>query len=125
LRAALEAIALQSGDVITRMAEESQHDIQELRADGGAANNAALMQIQAQVIGRPVRVSARTESTALGAAYMAGLQAGIWHDEGQFKDLWRASATYRPTLSEPERDALVAGWQQAIAQARHRIDPDA
>ena len=117
-RATLEAIALQSRDVVETMQQESGVELQELRADGGATANALLMQTQADLLGIPVVVPAVTETTALGAAYLAGLGVGFWPDAAAVAAQWRVARRYEPQISADERESRYATWQRAVERAR-------
>ncbi|MBA2331242.1 MAG: glycerol kinase GlpK [Actinobacteria bacterium] len=110
VRAALEAIAFQTNDVLAAMAL----DVDLLRADGGAAANGFLLQFQADVARVPVEVPAEREATALGAAALAGLGAGMWADTSEFEASWRRATRYEPELEEAEAKRLVAGWHDAV-----------
>jgi len=118
VRAALESIALQTRDVLEVMEAESGIAFPELRADGGAARNNLLMQIQADVLGRPVLRPAVTETTALGAAYLAGLGVGLWKDMDQVGRHWRLDRRFEPAMSEEWRQELYHGWQRAVERVR-------
>ena len=118
VRATLEAIALQSRDVAETMQQESGVGLRELRADGGAVANSLLMQTQADLLGIPVVVPVVTETTALGAAYLAGLGVGFWPDADAVASQWRVAARYEPQISSDERDSRYATWQRAVARAR-------
>ena len=117
-RATLEAIALQSRDVVETMQQESGVALQELRADGGAVANALLMQTQADLLGIPVVVPAVAETTALGAAYLAGLGVGFWPDAAAVAAQWRVARRYEPQISADERESRYATWQRAVERAR-------
>jgi glycerol kinase len=117
-RATLNAIALQSKDVLDAMHDDSGIKLSALRVDGGAAKNSLLMQIQADVLGVPVQRPAVTETTALGAAYLAGLAVGFWPDVDTLAAQWSIERTFEPRMSQAERDDLIAGWQRAIARAK-------
>jgi glycerol kinase len=117
-RAALEAICYQSRDLLEAMASDSGIRLQALRADGGAAANDLLMQLQADLLGVPVQRPAVTETTALGAAYLAGLAVGFWSNLEEVAAQWRVDAEFAPTLSADQRDALQAGWRRAVERAR-------
>ena len=106
-RATLEAIALQTRDVVETMQQESGVALQELRADGGAVANALLMQTQADLLGIPVVVPAVTETTALGAAYLAGLGVGFWPDAAAVAAQWRVARRYEPQISADERESAM------------------
>jgi glycerol kinase len=116
-RAALEAIAYQTVDAVDAMEEASGERLAELRADGGATANAWLMQFQADVLGRPVVVPETAETTALGAAYLAGVGAGVWTVD-QVSGLWREAARYEPRMSDDERHALLGRWRDAVDRSR-------
>jgi glycerol kinase len=116
-RATLEAIAYQTVDALEAMGKASSEPLSELRADGGATANRWLMQFQADVLGVPVVVPELAETTALGAAYLAGVGVGAW-TVSDVRDGWRAGARYEPRMGEPEREALLAGWADALARAR-------
>lgn len=118
VRATLEAIAFQTRDVVETMQQNSGVALQELRADGGAVANALLMQTQADLLGIPVVVPTVTETTALGAAYLAGLGVGFWPDADTIASQWRVAARYEPQISKDERDSRYATWQRAVARAR-------
>jgi glycerol kinase len=116
-RAALEAIAYQTLDAVTAMEAASGVELNELRADGGATVNSWLMQFQADVLGVPVLVPEVAETTALGAAYLAGIGAGLWTVE-EVKQSWRVKHRYEPQMSEDQRQTLVDGWQRALERSR-------
>ena len=116
-RAALEAVAYQTVDAVRAMEEASGERLEELRADGGAVGNGWLMQFQADVLGVPVIVPEIGETTALGAAALAGVAVGSWTEE-DVRGLWREAARYEPRMSGEEREALLAGWHAALARAR-------
>ena len=98
-RAALESIAFQSADVLTAMQGDAHRPLTELRVDGGAARNDLLMQFQADLMGVPVVRPEVTETTALGAAYLAGLATGVWSATDELTDLWRAERRFEPMMS--------------------------
>ena len=118
VRATLESIAFQTRDVVQTMQQESGVALQELRADGGAVANDFLMQTQADLLGIPVVVPAVTETTALGAAYLAGLGVGYWPDAAAVAAQWRVARRYEPQISADEREARYATWQRAVERAR-------
>jgi glycerol kinase len=117
-RAALEAICYQSRDVLDAMVADSEIRLQALRADGGAAANAFLMQLQADLLGVPVQRPTVTETTALGAAYLAGLAVGFWSGLDELVTQWQTNAEFVPRMSEEQRDLLYSGWQRAVERAR-------
>ncbi|OIQ91921.1 glycerol kinase [mine drainage metagenome] len=115
-RAALEAIAYQSADVLFAMEQDAGIAVSELRVDGGAAGNDLLMQFQADILGLPVVRPRITETTALGAAYLAGLAVGFWRSTDELARHWQTDRRFEPAMSESERDRLIAGWNLAVAQ---------
>jgi glycerol kinase len=119
-RAALESIAYQTADVIDAMHQDSTLALSELRVDGGASRNDLLMQFQADVLGVPVVRPKVTETTALGAAYLAGLAVGYWAGEPEIVQLWQMDKRFEPRVSADQRQTWRDSWRQAVAQARHR-----
>jgi glycerol kinase len=119
-RAALESIAYQTADVIDAMHQDSNLPLSELRVDGGAARNDLLMQFQADVLGVPVVRPKITETTALGAAYLAGLAVGYWSSEQEITQLWQMDKRFEPTMSTDHRETLRQSWQRAVSQTRYR-----
>jgi glycerol kinase len=117
-RAALESIAFQSYDVLEAMQRDAAQPLTELRVDGGAARNDLLMQFQADVMGVPVVRPVVTETTALGAAYLAGLATGFWTGTDEIATLWRAERRFEPAMSIDERDARVGEWRRAVERSR-------
>jgi glycerol kinase len=115
-RAALEAMAYQTLDAVRAMEDSSGVVLEELKADGGAVVNGWLMKFQADVLGVPVIVPEVSETTALGAAYLAGVATGTW-TEADVRSMWREAARYEPSISEDRREALVAGWRRALERA--------
>jgi glycerol kinase len=118
-RAALESIALQTHDVIRAMEEDAGIPMKELRVDGGAAVNNLLMQIQADVIRKDVVRPAVTETTALGAAYLAGLATGFWSGIDEIRGQWKEDRTFHPEKGREEMDALIGKWERAVERSRH------
>ncbi len=118
VRASLEAIAYQTRDVLQAMQADSGLELQALRVDGGAVRNDFLMQFQADVLGVPVERPAVTETTALGAAYLAGLATGFWSSQSEIEVQWVLEKRFEPQMSRDERDWLYAGWQRAVARSR-------
>ena len=114
-RATLEAIAYQTLDAVRAMQEATARPLSELRADGGASANGWLMQFQADVLGAPVVLGESTETTALGAAYLAGVGVGMW-TVADVRDSWRERARYEPRMGEDERATLLAGWARAALE---------
>jgi len=120
-RAALESIAFQSAALLDAMSRDAVaaggRPVSELRVDGGACVNNLLMQFQADLLGIPVVRPAVTETTALGAAYLAGLSTGVYADTATIAKLWRAERTFYPTLPRDRAAELMAGWEKAVRQA--------
>jgi glycerol kinase len=117
-RATLEAIAYQARDVIEAMGSEAGLNVPLLRVDGGGTANAFLMQFQADILGVPIQVAAVAETTALGAAYLAGLATGVWKDTPEIARNWRAARVFEPEMSADRRDSLYADWKRAVERAR-------
>ena len=115
-RAALEAIALQSADVFTAMSEDAGVRLQELRVDGGASANNLLMQMQADFSGVPVVRPKVLETTALGAAYLAGLAVGFWSSLDEIASQWQVDRRFEPQMSADARTAKLARWHKAVAR---------
>jgi glycerol kinase len=118
VRAVLESIAYQTRDVLEAMHADSGLDLQALRVDGGAVRNDFLMQFQADILGVPVQRPAVTETTALGAAYLAGLATGFWLSQEEIAQKWAVERTFEPAMPAERRDALYAGWRRAVERAR-------
>jgi glycerol kinase len=116
-RAALEAIAYQTVDAVHAQEAASGKRLATLKADGGATANRWLMQFQADVLGAPVIVPEVAETTALGAAYLAGIAVGCWSGE-QVGEMWREAARYEPAMGGDERESLLAQWRRAVERAR-------
>lgn len=114
-RAAVESIAYQSAALLSAMARDGV-GLEQLRVDGGASVNDALMQFQADLLGIPVLRPQVVETTALGAAYLAGLQSGIWSDVEQIEQLWRIDKTFEPAMSRDQAQACMQQWEKAVAQ---------
>lgn len=117
-RAALEAIALQVADVFDAMAKDSGIALAELRVDGGASKNDLLMQIQADFLGVPVVRPKVTETTALGAAYLAGLAVGVWSSTQDIATQWSVDRRFEPCMSPADRQTKMARWHQALERAK-------
>ena len=116
-RATLEAIAYQTVDAVRAQEAAAGTPLAELRADGGASVNGWLMRFQADVLGVPVVVPEIEQTTALGAAYLAGVGAGLWSQD-RVVSSWRARSRYEPTMSADQREELLAGWAAAVHTAR-------
>ena len=117
-RAALEAIAYETVDAVRAQEAASGERLAMLKADGGAVVNRWLMQFQADVLGAPVVVPEIAETTALGAAYLAGIATGAWSVE-RVAEMWREAARYEPRMDAAEREALLAGWGEALERSRN------
>jgi len=121
VRATLESIAYQTRELIDAMQADSGERILELRVDGGAAANNFLMQFQADILGCPIVRPADIETTALGAAYLAGLATGFWKSVGELESFWRAERRFEPGMDAGTRDRLFAGWKDAVARCRGAV----
>jgi glycerol kinase len=115
-RATIEAIAYQVRDVFDVMQIETGADLKVLLADGGASRNTMLMQFQADIIGRPLLQNASADVSALGAVYLAGLAIGQWQSLDEVTQLPRPQSLFEPRMAAPDREALYAGWQSAVAR---------
>lgn len=118
IRATLESLAYQTKDVLDCMEQDSGMGIQLLRADGGAVSNAFLMQFQSDMLQKNVELARLNETTALGAAYLAGLATGFWEDLSEIKELNSTQRTYQPNMEKASRDELYKGWKKAVAATR-------
>ncbi len=114
VRATLEALAYQTKDVVDAMVEDANMDLKSLRVDGGAVKNDFLMQFQSDMLGVSVERPAVTETTALGAAYLAGLAVGYWESKEELKQHWKMEKNFDPEMDEKEKEALYRGWKKAI-----------
>ena len=123
VRAAVEAMAYQTRDVVEAMEADTGERLKELRVDGGAAVMDVLCQLQADLLGIPVRRPRHTETTALGAAFLAGLGAGLWSD-GDLAGLWKLDREFEPRMSRDQADAMQASWRRAVERSRHWELPD-
>ncbi|MDT7780789.1 MAG: glycerol kinase [Acidobacteriota bacterium] len=117
-RAALESMCYQTRDVVEAMERDSGVRLKELRVDGGAVGNSFLMQFQADILGVTVEVPEVTETTAAGAAYLAGLAVGFWKDRREIAARWRVARRYEPSMTESERERLHRRWLRAVERAR-------
>jgi glycerol kinase len=117
-RAALESIAYQTMDVLQAMEADSGIPLKELRVDGGATVDDLLMQFQADLIGVPLVRPKVRETTALGAAYLAGLAVGYWRDTNEIQHQWQKDKEFRPELDRAKADELKRGWQKAVERAK-------
>ena len=117
IRATLEAIAYQSRDVIQAMEEDSKIKLQCLKVDGGAVANNFLMQFQSDILGTEVHRPRVIETTALGAAYLAGLAVGFWKDKNEIKENWSVNRTFMPSMDESHKEKYYSGWRKAVKRA--------
>ena len=120
VRATLESIAYQSRDVVDAMALDTgdSTELQTMRVDGGASANDFLMQFQADILGLPVERPVVAETTALGAAYLAGLATGFWSGTDEIAKAWKLDRRFEPQMSEDQRESLYAGWKEAVKRVR-------
>jgi len=122
-RAILESIAYQTADVLEAMQDDSGVSLSELRVDGGASRNNLLMQFQADILGLSVVRPKVTETTALGAAYLAGLAVGFWNSMGEISSQWQVDQRFEPKMRATERSMLLLSWQRALRRSRAWIRP--
>jgi glycerol kinase len=122
-RATLESIAFQTADLLEAMEADAGTPLSELRVDGGATANELLMQFQADLLGVPVIRPRVPETTALGAAYLAGLAIGFWRDRGEIGDLWQAERTYAPAMERGRAAELRSTWHRALERSKGWVQP--
>ncbi|MFC2089313.1 glycerol kinase GlpK [Bacteroidota bacterium] len=122
VRAALESIAYQVMDVVKAMEKDTNQHISELRVDGGASKNNFLMQFQSDMLNTRVTRPHIMETTALGAAYLAGLASGFWKDTDELKNQWKADQQYTPAMEEDLREKLIKQWEKAVGRSKGWID---
>lgn len=120
-RAALEGIAFQVKDVLTAMEADSGISIKELRVDGGASVNKTLMQFQSDILGIPIVRPKVTETTALGAAYLAGLAVGFWKSTNELQKKWEIDARFEPEMKTSEKERLLEKWNQAVEKSKNWV----
>ena len=118
IRAAQESIAYQVADLVRAMEADTGLPLNQLKADGGASRDRFLMQFQADILDRSVRRPAIRETTALGAAYLAGLAVGVWSSREEIKGLWMCDNTFSPDMEPARREALLSGWHRAVGRSR-------
>ena len=116
-RASVESIAFQTADLLAAMRADSNADLSELRVDGGATRNDALLQFQADILQIPVVRSKTAETTALGAAYLAGLAVGFWKDKAELAQHWQADRRFEPQMSPNEADDMTERWHEAVGRS--------
>ena len=114
IRAALESIAYQTADVLRAMEQDSGISLKSLKVDGGASANDFLMQFQADILGIQVQRPSCVETTALGAAYLAGLAAGYWKDQKEIRENWQMGSVFDRAMSQEKREELLRGWRKAV-----------
>ncbi len=119
VRATLESVAYQTRDVLEIMQNDTGIDLKELRVDGGMVANEFLMQFQADIIGKPVERPLVSETTALGAAYLAGLAVGFWNSQQEIAHNWQLDRRYEPTMTSDGRESLYRDWKRAVDRARY------
>lgn len=117
IRATLESLAYQTRDVLNAMQQDSGNPLAKLRVDGGAVKNNLLMQFQSDILGAPVERPVISETTALGAAYLAGLAVGFWSSREEICEQWASERIFEPGMVEEQRERLYAGWQKAVEAA--------
>ena len=123
VRASLEAIAFQSAEVLSSIAKDTGTNIKELRIDGGAAANNFLCQFQADLLGLNVTRPQILETTAMGAAFLAGLAVGVWKDQSQIRNLWQEEKTFSANISRENADQKMEAWSRAVERSKGWIIP--
>ncbi len=124
IRAALESIAYQSADLVAAMEKDTGIVLQSLKVDGGASQNEFLMQFQADILNTAVRRPVIRETTALGAAYLAGLATGVWKDRDEIRALWSCDIAIEPKMPAEERTTLLQGWSKAVGRSMDWVERD-
>jgi glycerol kinase len=124
VRATLDSMAYQTKDVLSAMEADSEIKLQALKVDGGAVANNILMQFQADILNVPVDRPRITETTALGAAYLAGLAVGVWTNKEELSQRWQLDTRFEPNMEAKESESLYRGWQKAVKHAMDWIDTD-
>ena len=124
VRATLESLAYQTKDVLMAMEEDSGEKLQSLKVDGGACANNLLMQFQADILQCPVDRPQTIETTALGAAYLAGLAVGVWQDKEEVKTAWKLDTRFEPTMPEVDAAKYYKGWQKAVKHSMHWLSEE-
>lgn len=117
IRATLDSLAYQTKDVLSAMEADSGIKLQALKVDGGAVANNLMMQFQSDILGVPVDRPQVIETTALGAAYLAGLAVGVWASKEELANTWQLDRSFKPTMSKEESDKFYAGWQKAVKRS--------
>ena len=124
VRATLESLAYQTKDVLGAMEADSGIKLAALKVDGGAVANNLMMQFQADILGVPVDRPQIIETTALGAAYLAGLAVGVWSNKEELKTAWKLDVRFEPVIPKEEADKLYKGWRKAVKHAMHWLDDE-
>jgi glycerol kinase len=124
IRAAQESIAYQVLDLVEAMEKDTGVPMTQLKVDGGASRDLFLMQFQADVLNRTVRRPVIRETTALGAAYLAGLAVGFWRDTDEIRRLWSCERTFTPDMAQERRSRLIAGWHKAVGRSQNWAEPE-
>jgi FGGY family of carbohydrate kinases, C-terminal domain len=124
VRAALEAAAYQAREVFDAIYADSKVLLKELKVDGGGSHNQLLMQFQADMIRAPVVIPCVQETTAMGAAFAAGLAVGVWKDLGEVKALWKEAKVFVPKMPEEERAKNWLGWKKAVSRSLEWVEVD-
>jgi glycerol kinase len=119
IRATLESIAYQTKDVINAMIDDSGINLTALKVDGGATANNFLMQFQSDILNVNVERPDVTETTALGAAYLAGLAVGLWKSKGEISQNWSINRKFKPKINEDKRNILYNGWKKAVERSKN------
>lgn len=122
VRAVLESVGFQTRDLVTAMQADSGMTLTDLRVDGGMTTNDMLMQLQADILGCVVTRPAVTETTALGAALLAGLAVGLWRDTDEIEQTWTLDRCFKPAIGDAERDRIYRGWLRAVERSRNWIE---
>ena len=124
IRAAQESIAYQSWDLVDAMEKDTGIPLSALNADGGASRDKFLMQFQADILNKPVRRPVIRETTALGAALLAGLAAGVWSSQEEVKSRMKTDSLYEPAMDEAKRQKLLRGWHKAVGRSLDWAEPE-
>lgn len=124
IRAAQESIAYQSLELVEAMEKDTGVPLKELNVDGGASRDGFLMQFQSDILNKPVRRPVIRETTALGAAYLAGLAVGVWKNPDQIKKLWKCDVAFAPDMQDEQRKKLLRGWRKAVSRSRDWAEHD-
>ena len=124
VRATLDSMAYQTRDVLSAMEADSDIRLASLKVDGGACANNMLMQFQADLLGVPVDRPQIIETTALGAAYLAGLATGVWKNKEELKKRWALDVRFEPKMSLDEADKYYSGWKKAVRHSMHWLDEE-